>query len=109
MAFNCIHDMANPRGALRAIRRALKPGGAMLWSEAKASDQLQDNLSTWGRSLYAASTMHCMTVSLAHGGEGLGSVVGPGLARELALEAGFSTFAPLPVENPFHRIFVLRR
>lgn len=109
MAFNCIHDMANPRGALRAIRRALKPVAAMLWSEAKASDQLRDNLSNWGRSLYAASTMHCMTVSLAHGGEGLGSVVGPGLARELALEAGFSSFAPLGVENQFHRIFVLRK
>jgi len=109
MAFNCLHDMANPRGALRAIRRALKPGGATLWSEAKASDRLEENLSTWGRSMYAASTMHCMTVSLAHNGEGLGSVVGPGLARELALEAGFSSFAPLPVDNPFHRIFVLLR
>jgi 2-polyprenyl-3-methyl-5-hydroxy-6-metoxy-1,4-benzoquinol methylase len=109
MAFNCIHDMANPRGALRAAARALKPTGAMLWSEAKASDRLEENLSTWGRSLYAASTMHCMTVSLANGGEGLGTVVGEGRARELATEAGFASFGRLPVENPFHQIFVLRR
>jgi len=109
MAFNCIHDMANPRGALRAIRSALKPTGVMMWSEAKASDRLEENLSTWGRSLYAASTMHCMTVSLAHNGEGLGSVIGEGLARKLASEAGFSSFAILPVDNPFHQIFVLRR
>ena len=109
MAFNCIHDMANPRGALRAIRNAIKPTGAMMWSEAKASDRLEDNLGSWGRSLYGASTMHCMTVSLAHEGEGLGSVIGEKLARELAIEAGFSSFEILPVENPFHQIFVLRR
>ena len=109
MAFNCIHDMANPRGALRAIRRALKPTGVLLWSEAKASDRLEENLSTWGRSMYAASTMHCMTVSLAHGGEGLGSVVGEGRARELAVDAGFSRFDLLGVKNPFHQIFVLRK
>jgi 2-polyprenyl-3-methyl-5-hydroxy-6-metoxy-1,4-benzoquinol methylase len=109
MAFNCIHDMANPRGALRAIQRTLKPTGAMLWSEGKASDRLEENLTPWGRSLYGASTMHCMTVSLAHGGEGLGAVVGEGRARELALEAGFSSFARLPLENPVHQIFVLRR
>ncbi|MGH7917520.1 MAG: class I SAM-dependent methyltransferase, partial [Candidatus Binataceae bacterium] len=109
MAFNCIHDMANPRGALHAICQALKPEGAMLWSEAKASDRLEDNLNSWGRSMYGASTMHCMTVSLATGGEGLGSVIGPGLARELAREAGFTRFAALPVDNQFHQIFVLRK
>jgi hypothetical protein len=53
--------------------------------------------------------MHCMTVSLAHDGEGLGSVIGENLAHELAIEAGFSSFAILPVDNPFHQIFVLRR
>src|SRR5215469_14303064 len=31
MAFNCIHDMANPRGALANIRRVLKPGGVLMW------------------------------------------------------------------------------
>lgn len=109
MAFNCIHDMANPRGALRAIRRTLKPAGAMLWSEARASDRLEENLNTWGRSLYAASTMHCMTVSLAQGGEGLGSVVGEDLARDLAREATFSSFVKLPVENHYHQLFLLRK
>ncbi|MGH8013615.1 MAG: methyltransferase domain-containing protein, partial [Candidatus Binataceae bacterium] len=109
MAFNCIHDMANPRGALRAIHNALKPDGAMLWSEAKAADLLEDNLSSWGRSMYGASTMHCMTVSLASGGEGLGSVIGSRLAHELAREAGFTRFGALPVDNQFHQIFVLRR
>jgi hypothetical protein len=40
--------------------------------------------------LYTASTMHCMTVSLAQGGEGLGTMWGEELAREVLREAGFS-------------------
>jgi SAM-dependent methyltransferase len=108
LAFNCIHDMAKPRAALAGIRHALKPLGALLWSEADASDRLEENLNPRGRSFYAASTMHCMTVSLAQDGEGLGVVVGERRAREMAYEAGFSKFERLGVENPFHQIFVAR-
>jgi SAM-dependent methyltransferase len=108
MAFNCIHDMAHPRSVLAAVRRILKPTGALLWSEAHASDRLEENLTAQGRTMYAASTMHCMTVSLAQGGDGLGSLIGEGLAREMASEAGFSRFERLPVKNPVHQIFCLR-
>ncbi len=59
--------------------------------------------------MYGASTMHCLTVSLAHGGEGLGSVIGEKLARELAREAGFGGFERLPVTNPYHQIFAVRK
>jgi len=109
MAFNCIHDMANPRGALANIQRALKPGGVLMWSEADASDQLEENLTPIGRTIYGASTMHCMTVSLAQGGEGLGAVIGESLACELAREAGFAAFERLPIKNPFHQIFLARK
>jgi ubiquinone/menaquinone biosynthesis C-methylase UbiE len=108
MAFNCIHDMVHPRRVLSAIRRILKPGGVLLWSEADASDRLEQNLNSFGRSLYGASTMHCLTVSLAHGGEGLGTVVGEDLAREMAREAGFTSFEKLPLKNPYHQVFVAR-
>jgi len=108
MAFNCIHDMARPRAALAGIRRVLKPQGAFLWSEADVSDRLEDNLNTFGRTLYGASTMHCLTVSLAENGEGLGSAIGENLARSLAAEAGFATFEKLPVKNPYHQVFLVR-
>ncbi len=108
MAFNCIHDMAQPRAALAGIRRVLKPNGAFLWSEAEVSDQLEDNLNTFGRTLYGASTMHCLTVSLAQNGEGLGSAIGENLARSLAVEAGFATFEKLPIKNPYHQVFLSR-
>ncbi len=109
MAFNCIHDMARPRAVLASVKRMLKPAGAFLWSEARASDRLEENLTLQGRTMYAASTMHCMTVSLAQGGEGLGSVIGESLARAMAQEAGFSHFERLPIKNPVHQIFCLRK
>jgi 2-polyprenyl-3-methyl-5-hydroxy-6-metoxy-1,4-benzoquinol methylase len=109
MAFNCIHDMAHPRAALAGIRRSLKAEGVLMWSEANVSDRLEDNINPLGRSIYGASTMHCMTVSLAGGGDGLGVAVGENQARAMANEAGFSGFEKLPVENPFHQIFVLRK
>ena len=108
MAFNCIHDMAHPRAALAGLRRVLKPHGALLWSEAEVSDRLEDNLTTFGRTLYGASTMHCLTVSLAQHGEGLGSAIGENLARSLAAEAGFAIFEKLSIKNPYHQVFLAR-
>ena len=42
-----------------------------------------------GPFLYTISTMHCMTVSLAQGGEGVGAMWGEKKAREVLKEAGF--------------------
>jgi SAM-dependent methyltransferase len=109
MAFNCVHDMARPRQVLRAVRQALAVDGWFLWSEAPASDRLEENSGLPGRLFYAASCMHCMTVSLAEGGEGLGVVVGPEAVGKLAAEAGFTSCETLPVEHPQHRVYVLRR
>jgi SAM-dependent methyltransferase len=109
MAFNCIHDMAHPRAALEAIQRMLKPDGAFLWSEADVGARLEDNLGPFGRTLYGASTMHCMTVSLAQGGEGLGTAISEELAWNLAAEAGFVSLERLPIKNPFHQIFLGRK
>jgi hypothetical protein len=86
----------------------LKPDGIALWAEARVSDRLEENLTRIGRMLYGASVMHCMTVALADGGEGLGNVVGPQAARAMAAEAGFSSFNVLEVDNPYFSIFVLR-
>lgn len=40
--------------------------------------------------LYTISTMHCMTVSLAQGGEGLGAMWGEEKARQYLARAGFT-------------------
>jgi hypothetical protein len=60
-----------------------------------------------GRTFHAISPLHCMTVSLAFGGEGLGTVIGEQGARALAEEAGFKRFEKLPIQNPFNQFFIL--
>ena len=50
-----------------------------------------------------------MTVSLAHGGEGLGTILGERGVRELASAAGFSSVEKLPIANPFNQFFALRK
>lgn len=87
--FDAIHDQAHPRAVLRNIARALRGGGTCLAVDVQASSQLEENVDhPFGPWMYAVSTMHCMTVSLALGGEGLGTVWGEQKARELFAEAG---------------------
>ena len=53
-------------------------------------DLLEDNIDNpMAPFTYSVSTLHCMTVSLAHGGAGLGTGWGQQTALRLLDEAGF--------------------
>jgi hypothetical protein len=87
---------------LRGICAALKPQGVYLCVDIAASSNLQENLShPIGPSLYMFSVMHCMTVSLAYGGMGLGTVWGKQKAIEMIDEAGFKNIEVKQVEGDF--------
>jgi hypothetical protein len=60
--------------------------------------------------LYATSTLHCMTVSLASGGAGLGTAWGEQAARAMLAEAGFGevTVHEAP-GDPLNAVFVTSR
>src|SRR5262249_7756192 len=74
-SFDAIHDQANPMAVLRGIRCSLAEGGVYLAQDIKASSYHSGNLDhPIGPLLYTISCMHCMTVSLAQGGEGLGAM-----------------------------------
>ena len=89
-AFDAIHDQAQPRKVLANISKALKPDGVFLCVDIQASSNLEENMQhPLGPMLYGVSTMHCMTVSLALDGEGLGTVWGEQKAKELLTEARF--------------------
>ena len=108
-SFDCIHDMVDPRATVKAIRQALADDGVYVWSEPNASANAHENRNPLGKAFHSISPLHCMTVSLAHNGAGLGTVIGEQGARELASEAGFSNFEHLPIENPFNQFFALRK
>ena len=85
---------------LANIRAALRPGGTFLMVDIAASSNLEENIGhPLAPSLYAMSTMHCLTVSLAQGGEGLGSMWGEQRARQLLAEAGFTNVEVRRVEG----------
>jgi 2-polyprenyl-3-methyl-5-hydroxy-6-metoxy-1,4-benzoquinol methylase len=89
-AFDAIHDQAAPRKVLKAIAGALRPGGVFLMQDIRASSHVHENLDhPLGTFTYTVSCLHCMTVSLALGGEGLGAAWGEEKALELLAEAGF--------------------
>ena len=75
--FDAIHDQAKPRQVLKGIAQSLKPGGVFLCSDIAADSSHAGNIDhPLGPMLYAISTFHCMTVSLALGRRGAGHGLG---------------------------------
>jgi 2-polyprenyl-3-methyl-5-hydroxy-6-metoxy-1,4-benzoquinol methylase len=88
--FDAVHDQARPLNVLRGICRGLRDDGVYLMQEIKGSSHVHKNIGhPIGTFLYTVSCMHCMTVSLAQGGEGLGAMWGEEKAREYLSMAGF--------------------
>jgi 2-polyprenyl-3-methyl-5-hydroxy-6-metoxy-1,4-benzoquinol methylase len=88
--FDAVHDQAWPLSVLKGIYRALKPDGVYLMQDIKGSSHVHKNIGhPLGTLLYTVSCMHCMTVSLAQGGEGLGAMWGEEKTREYLQRAGF--------------------
>jgi SAM-dependent methyltransferase len=107
-AFDAIHDQAHPARVLSRIRRALRPGGTFLMVDIAASSNLEENVDTpWASFLYAISLTHCMSVSLAQGGDGLGTVWGVQTAERMVRESGFGSVTRRALEeDPFNVYFV---
>ncbi len=90
--FDAVHDQARPLNVLTGIYRALRPGGVYLMQDIKGSSDIAANIGhPIGTLLYTVSCMHCMTVSLAQGGEGLGAMWGEEKTREYLQRAGFTS------------------
>ncbi|MGI8828139.1 MAG: class I SAM-dependent methyltransferase [Chloroflexota bacterium] len=109
LSFDVVHDAADPLAFLCSIRKALAPKGRYLCLEPRAGERLEENLSLTGAMWYAASTMYCMTTSLANGGAGLGAMGMPEVRlRELCLAAGFAEVTDLEVDDPLVALYEIR-
>jgi 2-polyprenyl-3-methyl-5-hydroxy-6-metoxy-1,4-benzoquinol methylase len=109
--FNAVHDQARPLEVLTSIRSILEPGATLLIDEPRISSNLEDNIGNpIAPMTYAISLLHCMTVSLAEGGAGLGTGWGEQMALALLSDAGFG---PVDVHDapgdPGNAIFVTHR
>jgi SAM-dependent methyltransferase len=110
-SFDAIHDQAHPARVLQGIADALRADGVYLMVDIKASSKLEENLELpMGPMLYSISTMHCMTVSLALDGDGLGTMWGEQTARQLLANAGFSDVRVAQLEEDmFNNYFIARK
>lgn len=90
-AFDAIHDQAEPDKVLENIRKSLKPDGTFMMQDIRGSSKLENNMEhSLAPFLYTISCLHCMTVSLAQKGKGLGAMWGKELATKMLNDAGFS-------------------
>ncbi|MFC9330107.1 class I SAM-dependent methyltransferase [Kitasatospora sp. NPDC057015] len=109
-AFDVIHDLARPTRTLAAVSAALRPGGVFLMGDVAASSKLEENIENpLAPTLYTFSVFYCMTVSLAQGGEGLGTVWGEQTARRMLAEAGFTRVDTQQVEGDILNIYYVAR
>lgn len=108
-AFDAIHDQVDPAAVLHRVHEALAPNGIFLMFDVKAASALEENLGNRiAPYIYAVSTLHCMTVSLAEGGAGLGTAWGIERARQMLAEAGFTQVEVVDTPRPANCIYICR-
>jgi 2-polyprenyl-3-methyl-5-hydroxy-6-metoxy-1,4-benzoquinol methylase len=110
-AFDTVHDQAQPARVLENIHRALRPGGVLLLVDVKASSRLEDNVNVpMSTYLYTVSMMHCMSVSLALDGAGLGTAWGRQLATSMLADAGFVDVQVAEAQaDPFNYYYIAKK
>jgi len=107
-AFDCLHDMGDPRGCARHMRQILKEDGTWMIVEPVAGDRPADNLNPVGRLYYNASTMICVPTSLDQEvGAALGAQAGEAKLSEVIREGGFSRVRRA-TEGPFNMVLEAR-
>jgi len=110
-AFDAIHDQANPAKVLENISKSLKDDGIFLMQDIGASSKLEKNYNLpLAPFFYTISCLHCMTVSLALNGAGLGAMWGKELAIKMLNDAGFSNVEvkELP-HDPINYYYIARK
>jgi 2-polyprenyl-3-methyl-5-hydroxy-6-metoxy-1,4-benzoquinol methylase len=110
--FDCLHDMADPAAAMRAIRGALRPDGTWLIADIKCHPSYEENVARnpMAAMMYGSSVLTCMSSALSEpGGLGLGTLGFPeDLARRMTREAGFTRFEPLDLGHPINAFYVVK-
>lgn len=111
-AFECVHDMADPVGALATMRNLAGDDGTVLVVDERVGETFtggtegDDAEFEW--LMYGWSVLHCLPVGMAeHPSAATGTVLRAGTMRGYASEAGFDETEELGVEHPFFRVYRL--
>jgi 2-polyprenyl-3-methyl-5-hydroxy-6-metoxy-1,4-benzoquinol methylase len=107
MAIEMVHDMPDPVGILRTMRRLAGENGVVLVVDERTEDEFAVPASEMERFFYTFSTLHCLAVSMQDAGRGTGTVMRTDTLRGYAQEAGFSNVDVLDVQHPQFRLYRL--
>src|SRR5690625_3255064 len=109
--FDAIHDQAQPARVLTNIHRALRPGGIFVMADTRASSRLEDNIGIPMTTFrYTVSLLHCMPVSLALDGAGLGTMWGHQQAVAMLADTGFDDVDVTEIdEDPTNYYYIARK
>lgn len=106
--FEALHDMGDPPGALRQVRRVLAPGASLLVADERVSEEFTAPAEETERLQYAFSALHCVPATMAESPRVVnGTVLRAPTLRAWAREAGFERVDVLPVEHEFWRFYAL--
>lgn len=108
IAIECIHDMARPVEALRAMRGLVGQGGTVLVVDERVGENFTAPGDELERLNYGFSVLHCLAVGMAEQpSAGTGTVMRPQTLRQYALDAGFQDIEMLPIEHDLWRFYRL--
>jgi 2-polyprenyl-3-methyl-5-hydroxy-6-metoxy-1,4-benzoquinol methylase len=108
MAIEMLHDMPDPVGILRTVKKLAGSAGTVLVVDERTADAFTAQASEMERLFYAFSTLHCLAVSMQDGGAGTGTVIRTETVQRYAEDAGFDGVEVLDVEHPQFRLYRLR-
>lgn len=107
-AFECVHDMNNPVGALQTMRRLAKKDGAVLIVDERVGDAFTAKGNDVEWMMYGWSILHCLPVGMTdEGAAGTGTVMRTDTLKKYAAGAGFSNVEVLPIDHFFFRFYRL--
>lgn len=108
MAFECIHDMADPVGALRAMRQLVGQSGPVLIGDEMVAESFTAPGDEIERLMYGFSILHCLPVGRTETPSAeTGTIMRPETLRRYASDAGFSAVDILPIEHDLWRFYRL--
>ncbi len=107
MAIEMLHDVPDPVGILRTMKKLAGHAGAVLVVDERTEDSFTVPASETERLFYTFSTLHCLAVSMQDGGVGTGTVIRADTLRDYASKAGYSKVEVLDVDHPQFRLYRL--
>ncbi len=107
-AFECVHDMSDPVGALRTMLGLAGENGTVIVMDERVGDTFTAKGNDVEWMMYGWSVLHCLPVGKdGHDSAETGTVMRAGTLKNFAEQAGFCDVEILPIDNFFFRFYRL--